>query len=735
MVMTNADSGPGSLRDAITTANMQAGNPTIINFDIMFDIFHGGPQTLALLTPLPLVDARVVLDGATQPGYSGTPLITLTQSSSATGVTDGLNLFFGASTVQGLMITGFTNGDGIAVTGDGDVVNSNVITGNKTGLVVGGVRNEIAGNLVSGNQLDGVDVPGSKARVEGNLIGTNAAGTAAQGNGGNGVSVVGMNDIIGGTPTNFRNIISGNGDNGVNVNAGPMSDNLIEGNYIGTNAAGSAAVPNGISGIEALGSGVTIGGSAAGAGNVISGNTYYGIAGFALIQGNKIGTDATGNVSLPNGLDGIYMSGGFQAPLGSGQKILGNLISGNGRFGVFLYSNGGNVVQGNTIGLGQGGAKLPNGAEGVAIFAGASNNVIGGTGAGDGNTISGNNGYGIWLDGSTTMGNWIQGNRIGTSADGTMAEGNGLDGIDVLDGATLNVIGGTVAGAGNVISANGRDGIFMDGAGTTNAIEGNFIGTSAAGSAALGNHGNGIALAFTPNTFIGGTTAGAGNIISGNFEGVVLVGLGTTGNVVQDDFIGTDKSGSAAIGNTEFGVDIAAGAAGNVVGGTASGAANTIAFNGRTGVVIGTSVSDTGTTGDSILGNSIFGNVFQGIDLGNDGPTPNTPGGPHSGPNHLQNFPVIQSVTASGSGTAITVSLNSTPGHGFRIEVFADSDGQGKTFLGAGGISTDGNGNGSTTITVATAFSSLVGQKITATATDMTTGDTSEFSFPAFAVS
>ena len=1017
LVITNADSGPGSLRDAITMANTMTG-PTTIDFAI-----GSGPQTIAILSPLPLVNAPVVLDGTSQPGYGGTPLITLTQSSMATGVTDGLNLFASGSTVEGLMITGFTGGIGIAVTGNNETVGGtasgvgNVITGNQTGLVVGGVGNLIAGSLVSGNVRDGVDVPGNSAVVEGNRIGTNADGTAAMANGGNGVSVVGLDDTIGGTTAAARNVISGNGANGVNINAGHMGDTLVEGNYIGTNAVGSAAVPNLLNGVAdspaqsagasngttiggtaqgagnvisgnkgygvlcgfgdliegnligtdaagsvAVGNGAsgigifvpganTIGGTAAGAGNVISGNAFDGIslqsgpdiiigptsnnliqgnkigtnqfgtkaipnlgqgislspstentiggaapgagniisgnaqsgivirgmsaaigtdvqnsnnnvvqgnligvgtAGTAVangmdgiqllgdenfttiggtssgtgntisgnsrygiyipqggpqgsagliegnrigtnlagttavpngvngidivhdfygrvsvgglvagaanivsgntqdgieiddisaskIVGNKIGTDVSGAVAVPNGVDGVYLSGGGGAGAVAtiANQVMGNLVSGNIRVGVLLMGrlSSANLVQGNVIGLSQAGGKLPNGQDGVALEGGANGNAIGGFTAGASNTISGNGRFGVYVDGSTTMDNYIQGNFIGTSADGMTAEGNALDGVAVFDGANHNLIGNTAPDPPNVISGNGRDGIFMDGAGPTNTVEGNLIGLNAAGSAALPNHGTGVALAYTPNTFVGTRTSGAGNVISGNLEGVVLVGLGTTGNVVEANLIGTDKTGNAAVANTVFGVDVLGGASGNVIGGTDHLLANTIAFNGRTGVVIGSSINDTATTGNAVLGNSIFSNAFQGIDLGNDGPTANTPGGPHLGPNHLQNFPVIRSVTASGSGTAITVALNSTPGHGFRIELFADADGQGRTFLGAGSVATDGNGNGGTIVTVATAFASLVGQRITATATDTTTGDTSEFSFPAFAVS
>ena len=873
LVTTNADSGEGSLRAAIITANTLTG-PTTIDFAI-----GSGPKTIAVLSPLPAITAPVLLDGTSQPGFSGSPLITLTKSSSATGVTTGLEIDSTGSTIEALMITGFP-ADGVMVAaggnnntiggtsaGAGNVISgnggigillaskSNVVQGNKIGTdpsgtvamgnlsggiaLFGALGNTIggtdagAGNLISGNEDDGIVAEASTGDfagmgsdgnlIQGNKIGTNLARTGALPNMGQGIHLLAAsNNTIGGTAAGAANLISGNSQSGIllegsqfsvegpsvsinnviegnQIGIGQQGDalpnaldgvaisdgandttiggtvagagntisgngrfgvllggpgmatfgNIVQGNRIGTNPDGTAPLGNGANGVEiedlvnaiSIGGSIednTIGGSATGAGNVISGNAFYGIllsgAEGNLIEGNRIGTDAVGNAAVPNQLDGIYIAGS------SLNDIAVNVISGNGRFGIFVLglstttapmASNGNLFKENTIGLGAGGVTLPNTDDGVALFAGATNNVIGGAELGAGNTISANGRFGVFVNRSTTSGNYIQGNRIGTSTDGTMADGNKLDGIALFDGATFNVIGGTVAGAGNVISGNGRDGIFMDGAGPTNAIEGNLIGTNAAGSAAVGNQGTGVAVAYTPNTFVGGTTSGAGNVISGNIEGVALVGFGTTGNVVQGNFIGTDQAGRAAVANIFYGVDALGGAAGNVIGGTDSGAGNTIAFNGRTGVVIGSSVNDTATTGDSIVSNAIYFNGFQGIDLGNDGPTANTPGGPHSGPNHFQNFPTINSVTPSGGGTAVALSLNSTPGHSFRIEIFADIQGQGRNFLGAGTITTDGNGNGSTTITVA---GSLVGIPLQATATDTGTGDTSEFSFPAFSI-
>jgi parallel beta-helix repeat protein len=815
IIVTNtADSGAGSLREAITMANAQTGLTTL-------DFAIGtGPQTITVLNPLPVITSPVVINGASQPGFSGTPLISLVTNYiipfAASGVnvnpppitspavTDALNLFASGCTVEGLRISNFINGDGIAVTGNNETVGEPVVVGGvvtepegnpfissltgfvgnvivscQSGIVVGGVNNVIAGNVVSENLRDGVDVSGSNAIVEGNLIGTDSTGTQAMANGGNGVSVIGTHNTIGGTTSLTRNVISGNRANGVNVSTFLNSDTVIEGNYIGTNAAGSAALPNALVGVTdspatpppgALilisgPSNTTIGGSAAGAGNLISGNGIYGIqlsrSGGAMIQGNKIGTDANGINALPNAYDGIYVFGA------SNNTLTGNLVSGNGRFGIFLLGQptGGttllpssnNLVRGNTIGLGQSGGRLGNVDDGVALFAGATNNTIGGSQlTGVGNVISANGRFGVYLNGAGTTNNIIAGNRIGTNMDGSAAEGNALDGIAVFTGPVNNTIGGLpvltgklifvsgtdtsgafpeTAQAGNIISGNGRDGIYLSNAGAGNVLEDNLIGTSADGSKALGNNGNGVAVQAVSGTTIGGTALGTGNVISGNIEGVVIIGAGSTGNLVAGNLIGTDTTASVNLGNKVFGVDIQGGANHNTVGGTVGGPGNTIAFNGLRGVVIGNSLGDVTTVGNSVLGNSIFANSspgvisvdFIGIDLGNDGPTPNPAGGSHVGPNHLQDAPTVTSVVASGSGTAITVTLTRPPGRIFRIELFSDDINQGRTFLGAGTLNTDNTGSGTQTITVPTQFSALVGKSVKGTATNESTGDTSEF--------
>jgi hypothetical protein len=236
---------------------------------------------------------------------------------------------------------------------------------------------------------------------------------------------------------------------------------------------------------------------------------------------------------------------------------------------------------------------------------------------------------------------------------------------------------------------------------------------------------------------IGGTTAGAGNTIAGNLVGVGITDSGTSGNLVQGNFIGTSASSAAGLGNSQQGVFILNDASENTIGGQSAGAGNVIAFNGGAGVVVGNNASST-ESGDAILANSIFANAHAGIDLGDDGVTANTSGGPHSGPNQRQNFPVITLAIRSGGSIVIGGTLNSTPSTTFTLEFFANPSpdptgfGQGQQLLGEISTTTDSSGNASFT-TPGLSAPALVGRIITATATDPA-GNTSEFSQDVLAI-
>ena len=199
-------------------------------------------------------------------------------------------------------------------------------------------------------------------------------------------------------------------------------------------------------------------------------------------------------------------------------------------------------------------------------------------------------------------GNIVQGNLIGTSESGTAALSNSNNGISLYGNALRNQVGGTATGARNVISGNGGSGVYLYGSGTTgNLVQGNYIGTDTNGRLAIPNAGDGVTVNGAPANTIGGASGGAGNLLSGNSQGgVSLKGVGAANNLVQGNYIGTDASGRLALGNLFSGVTIF-GANNNLVGGTTSGARNVISANKLSGVYITT----------NSVGNLVQGNLYR----------------------------------------------------------------------------------------------------------------------------
>jgi len=388
--------------------------------------------------------------------------------------------------------------------------------------------------------------------------------------------------------------------------------------------------------------------------------------------------------------------------------------------GIVLETNGGNILEGNFIGTEVTGADgLGNFVGGVLII-GANNNTIGGTTAGAVNLISGNSDRGITISGAN--GNIVQGNYVGTDNTGTIFLGN-YHGV-ILENASDNIIGGIEPGAGNVISGNRAYGIGISINSMGNQMQGNFVGTDGTGTIGVGNL-HGVIIDNASDNIIGGTMVGAGNVISSNFGYGVGI-LGATRNLVQGNFIGTDITGIFDRGNLEYGVIIAYyGASGNTIGGIEPGAGNTIAFNGNHGVFS----IETGTS-NAVLSNSIFSNRGLGIDLLPEGVTPNDAGDGDNGPNNLQSFPVLTSVI-SGVSATIEGTLNSVPDTAFRLEFFSNTisdptgNGEGEIFIGSTDVTTDDTGNVNFTATLPTIVPG--GQLVTATATNPE-GNTSEFS-------
>ena len=423
-----------SLRDAITAVNAGAGGDTI-----SFNIPGAGVQTINVNGGLGglSITKTVTIDGTTQPGFGGTPLIEL--NGNAAGGVAGLNIAASGVTVKGLIINRFT---GI-----------------------------------------GININGGSATIQGNFIGTNPSGTSALGNG-TGIKIDGSSSCtIGGTTAATRNIISGNNGDGVLiVNGG--SNNIVQGNYIGVDVTGTAAVSNtgnSLGGVNITGSNNnTIGGSAAGAGNVLSGNTGANAFGIQLnsssnttVQGNIIGLNAGATAAIQNNAGGMIVGGGVGTIIGGSTAGARNVISGNGGAGMILLTDSAQV-KGNFIGTnGTGTAGIKNGSYGVLIN-GGDNIVVGGTTASDRNVISGSvTGVAIVSGGNN---NTVQGNFIGTDVSGINGIGNGDSQPGIfIDDSNNNLIGGTAAGAGNVIAFNQGRGITVNSNSTGVSILGNSI--------------------------------------------------------------------------------------------------------------------------------------------------------------------------------------------------------------------------------------------------------------------
>ncbi|NBC17996.1 MAG: T9SS type A sorting domain-containing protein [Bacteroidetes bacterium] len=708
-VTNTDDSGNGSLRQAILDANDNVGSDVIA-----FDIPGDGPHTILPQTALPGITDPVTVDGLTEPGadcsaWPPTLMIEL----------DGTNA--GA------------NADGLALVADSD---GTVVRG----LILHSFADNGAGILISDSDDNTIAC---------NFIGTDGGGMLALANA-FGVFVTNASDNrIGGPDAAQRNLISGNGNNVVFQNfdaAEETTGNRVEGNYLGTDVQGTAVIGSAGSSVGIVSaSGNTIGGTAEGAGNVISGSTGNGITLFGTgvrpttgntIQGNYVGTDATGTQDLGNGTNGINLFNASENVVGGTAEGAGNVISGNGQWGIQVLSDGtvsgdGNTVQGNYVGTDVSGTQaIPNDFDGI-ILRNSSSNLVGGPEEDARNTISGNTFHGVVVlndEGApATRNNRVEGNYIGTDASGTQALGNGGVGVFLRERSRSTEI------VGNVISANGDRGIFVVESAPDNLIQGNYVGTDATGTAALGNNLAGISLLSDDNV-VGGTTAQALNVIGANtFTGIEVFGTAAIGNLIQGNYVGVGADGVTPLGNVSSqdasgnGITISNGALENTIGGEEDGAGNRIAFNEGAGIVVFAAE----TVDNALLGNMIYENDGLGIDLSDDGVTDNSDD--EDGPNESQSYPVLTEsiLTEGGSGVRVEATLNSTPETTFRVEVFASPTcdpsgfGEGETFLGATEVTTDASGEAA--VSEVFEADAAKGTFITATATNPE-GNTSEFS-------
>jgi parallel beta-helix repeat protein len=532
-------------------------------------------------------------------------------------------------------------------TGDASGFESDLgVTGFATQTLIGGEAPG-AGNVISANGQMGVWIRGEGATgnvVQQNLIGTDLSGTVALGNRFPGIWIDRASaNLIGGLTAAVRNVVSGNDQAGIYISGETGTNNVVQGNYIGTDAAGMQDLGNSLAGIMVDSSHNQIGGDVPGAGNVISGSDQVGvwirgrdpggtvISGFRggdvtqgnVVQGNLIGLNAAGSATIPNTLQGVALTHARESLIGGLSASARNVISGNGQNGIVILGAGadGNIVQGNFIGTDiTGTIDLGNSGDGIHLADGSGftpaapgfpkNTLIGGANSGAGNLISGNQGAGIRIVGGETLGHVIQGNSIGTDRDGDAAIPN--DNGVLLEDAIGVLIGGTENGARNLISGNTGAGISIAG-GSNHVIQGNYIGTTADGMAALRNLGQGVKISDSPANVIGGSAAGAGNVIGGSAANIEIRGAAAADNVIQGNFIGVsrDDDGALAPSISERGILIADGASRTTIGGAAPGAGNVIAGH------FGNAIEIFGGGQNLIAGNKLGTNAAGNAKIGN----------------------------------------------------------------------------------------------------------------------
>lgn len=606
-VTTLNDAGPGSLRAAITELNASnSGTANSIVFAVAGEIH--------LDSGLPTILKAVTLNGGTAPGYlaNGAPVVEIDFGGHSGLVFSGAS---GGSNVFGLGI-GNAGGNGITLNSSGITLNGNYIgihsdgsdfgnaldgihinstsSGNLIGLNPEGHAGTVT-NVISGNGGNGIAIWGSSDNtIVGNHIGTDAAGTTAVANGQNGILLTnGAHDnMIGGTvyvdssnglandPTGNKgtivppvlvtpplgNLISGNDQNGVLIQNG-SEHNVLSGNFIGTDAAGTAALGNGADGVHILNADNN---SLLGCDfytepfvyyNVLSGNGENGVhitnSDNATIQANFFGIGADNATTVGNAQNGILVDGDSRDTTVGGVIPLGNVSAGNGENGIYVTDTASGFTTFNTFGgllAFQGAA--PNGNDGILVDSTGGNILI------RTNVFSGNTNNGIEITGDA-WGVTVDPNVVGLDTEGTSTTVNTGIGIpSMANGGSGVLIGGTahdniIGGYDNSVipqntfSGNAEYGVAIVDAAYNNQVFNSAIGTSSTilGTTGLGNGQGGVLLSSTgANNLIGGVESNPdeprANYISGNTGNGITIAAGVSGDQIVDNFIGVDKLGT-----------------------------------------------------------------------------------------------------------------------------------------------------------------------------------------------
>ncbi|HEY1376238.1 MAG TPA: choice-of-anchor Q domain-containing protein [Gemmataceae bacterium] len=742
-VVTNtSDSGPGSLRQAILDSNASVGFKNVIAF------VGTGAATISPASPLPTITDPVLIDGTTQAGFAGAPLVELAGNLAPAGST-GLEISAARTTVRGLVL-------------------------NRWGTAL---------------------VAGANDVIQGNYIGTNAAGTAASANG-IGVFIVSANgaligsDLDGTNDAAERNVISGNTTAG--VRGGGASSLLTFAQWTtGPGANNHYYLRSSVSAtwVQAEQFAVAFGGHLASIGSAdenafVAGTMGAGWIGFTddpAYGGQEFG-DTSGS---PNRGEGWVWTDGTPAPYPVGGPLVGYMnwnagepnnsggaenyaeIQGSGGWNdlstqtnpgiaefttlpnipAILAALGGtspNRIQGNYIGTNAAGtAAVPNGT-GLDL-GGALGDVV------RGNVISGNTGAGLTVSSTAVVGpnghyyvqspsatTWTAAEQfavsngghlvsIGSAAENAIVLGVGTGWIGFTDDPAY---GGQEFGNTSGSPNRGEGWVWTDGTPAPYPVGGPLVGYMNWNGGEPNNAG---AENYAEITGGGGwndlnatsTDRGIIELLSAPSAALLGAGLRTAGGLtITGNIIGRNAANSAALANGGAGISVANNAL-VTIGGTGAGDGNTISGNTGAGIAV------TGNNANaSIRGNSIFANGGLGIDLGTAGVTANDTLDGDTGPNGLQNFPLLTAVTG-GATTTVSGSINSTANTVLTLDFYASGgadpsgNGEGQRFLGSTTVTTDGFGN-ATFSNVVLAAASAGGEVISATATDPS-GNTSEF--------
>ncbi len=557
------------------------------------------------------------------------------------------------ATVQNNMI-------GTDVTGSvllGNINSGIYITG--TNILLGGdaagQRNVVAGSGSQGIHIESAVPNTLSATIVHNVVGLDLSGTSAFPNTYNGILVIGVKDV------EIRdNLVSSNQENGISIEGRGVTTAYVCGNNIGTNGSGNTALGNGGNGIYATQAKMFVGVTGSCAGNLISGNAYAGISlqssenQQAVIQGNMIGTDATGEIDLGQRYDGVWVSG-VDLLFGGPNAQDGNLVSGNGSTGLVIENASGALVQNNLFGTNRGGVTaIPNGYHGVFLTNSHASTI-------QDNILSGNDFDGLVM-GASSSENQVFDNMIGADVTGLYPLGNAERGIGLWGGAHHNNI------YNNLISGNGAGIVLHDQGTDFNHVYGNIIGSDATGLNRMSNKGVGIAISNGANNMIGGSTADERNLISGNDDmGVSISGLYATQNVVVGNYIGVDISATFPISNYA-GIGVFSQAHETQIGGPAPGERNIVSGNEREGINVSSYENQVvnNYVGSDATGSVAIGNGTTGIVLYSS-VTENVLGGQNLVLNNL----VVGSGQHPDGGSGIGISSSDNVVQGNRIGVDA----------------------------------------------------------------